>query len=249
MSNDSVVRSTAVCLGNLAADPKNKELLGHNALHDLLKRLPGGEGADGITDMTIGAILSTLLELLTGSPETGRLLKEMGGIPRIAEITRLTDVYSSQCVHVANRVLAVCWDIRELRRTIKQEDWSPAILQHHHPSPDIRADGLEYDESKNQFKTSYNEQRHRSPTRHPTEVRHRNMSPGPDILPASPHQSRRTVGPTGYDQSTQRSATMDRTFDPPFGYHQDKDDRGASLPARGVFPPPHPGYGVADSWV
>ena len=32
-----------------------------------------------------------------------------------------TDVYSGQCVHVSNRVLAVCWEIRELRKTLKHE--------------------------------------------------------------------------------------------------------------------------------
>ena len=52
---------------------------GQNALINLVKRLPGGEGADGITDMTIGAIISTILELVTSSPETARLLKTQGG--------------------------------------------------------------------------------------------------------------------------------------------------------------------------
>ena len=54
-------------------------LPGENAIHDLVKRLPGGEGADGITDMTIGAIISALLELVTLNPETARKLKELGG--------------------------------------------------------------------------------------------------------------------------------------------------------------------------
>ena len=54
-------------------------IAGRNALHNLVKRLPGGDGADGITDMTIGAIISAILELVTQSPEIAKLLKELGG--------------------------------------------------------------------------------------------------------------------------------------------------------------------------
>ena len=56
LPNDPVVRATAFCLRNLAVDPKNKELLGGNAMQDLVARLPGGHGADGITDITIRSV-------------------------------------------------------------------------------------------------------------------------------------------------------------------------------------------------
>ncbi|KAL5267735.1 hypothetical protein ACHWQZ_G004690 [Mnemiopsis leidyi] len=261
MSNDIVVRSIAVCLRNLASDSKNKELLGQNTLSDLVNRLPGGEGADGITDMTIGAIISTILELVTGSPETARLLKVQNGIPRLVDISRSTDVYSGQCVHVSNRVLAACWEIRDLRKFLKLKGWNIGMLQRLPPTD--RTDGLEYDETKNQFKASYNDglnrphqntlTRQRSPGRHLSPDRHR--SPTRHL---SPHHGRRVLSPSGYDHNTHRAATMGRAMDPSLGYHrperpfEDYDmARGQSLPARSL-PPTHPlnsNYGVADSWV
>ena len=104
------------------------------------------------------------------------------GIPRLVEISRSTDVYSGQCVHVSNRVLAACWDIRDLRKSLKQEGWNMGALQRA-PAAD-KTDGLEYDESRNQFKASYNHgldsntlTRTRSPNRHVSPA-NRHVSPG-----------------------------------------------------------------------
>ena len=98
------------------------------------------------------------------------------------------------------------------------------------PPPD-RTDGLEYDESKNQFKASYNDglnrphqntltrqrspSRHRSPNRHTSPTRH--LSPGRHV---SPHHGRRVISPSGYDHNTHRAATMGRAADPSLGYHR-----------------------------
>eukprot|EP00116_Pleurobrachia_bachei_P007083 sb/3467345/ len=147
MANDSVVRSISVCLRNLALDPRNKGLLAENALDNLIKRLPGGEGANGITDL--------LLELW-----------ELGGVSRLLEVARCTDVYSAQCVYMANRVLGACWEqSKDIRKQLKNEGWNISMLQRV-PPPD-RTDGLEYDDSRNQFKASYN-----------SGLNHRVQSPG-----------------------------------------------------------------------
>lgn len=246
MSNDTIVRSTAVCLVNLSQDPKNKELLGINAMLDLVKRLPGSDGADGITDLTIGAVISAILELVTNSADIARLLKEHGGLSRLVEISRSTDVYSGQCVHVSNKVLSVCWEIRELRKIIKHQGWNISMVQRV-PVPDHRTDGLEYDESRNQFTATYNEER--NPDRHTD--RH---TLSRDRHVGSPRQgNRRVLSPSGYDHNTHRAATIGRAAHDS-NYHRIEDyemSRGASLPARSL-PPSHPlnsNYGVADSWV
>jgi len=254
MTNDSVVRSIAVCLRNLALDPRNKGLLAENALDNLIKRLPGGEGANGITDLTIGAVVSTILELVGQSADACKRLRELGGVSRLLEVARCTDVYSAQCVYMSNRVLGVCWEqSKDIRKQLKNEGWNISMLQRV-PPPD-RTDGLEYDDSRNQFKASYN-----------SGLNHRVQSPGRSmhspVRGISP--SRRAVlSPSGFDPNTHKSATIGRAYDHSANVSQqdrlyvEKDMRGQSLPpprSAGPFGPPPPApstgnYAVADSWV
>ena len=94
-------------------------------------------------------------------------------------------------------------------------------------APD-RSDGLEYDETNNQFKASYNtgldrtnKNRHRSPARV--------LSPGGTMSPGNVSPAaRRVLSPSGYEANIHgrtgdhptlgRAATIGRTFEPNFGF-------------------------------
>ena len=48
-------------------------------MQDLIRRLPGGDGADGITDITISGVISSLSELVTESQENAKLIRDLDG--------------------------------------------------------------------------------------------------------------------------------------------------------------------------
>ena len=64
---------------HVANYPKPVSPPGKHATHDLVKRLPGGEGADGITDMTISGIVAAIVEIVTESPENSRICRDCDG--------------------------------------------------------------------------------------------------------------------------------------------------------------------------
>ena len=63
----------------LGRNTKFGHILGKNAMYDLVRRLPGGDGVDGITDNTISGILCAILEIITGSTDNARSVREAGG--------------------------------------------------------------------------------------------------------------------------------------------------------------------------
>ena len=52
---------------------------GKHATLDLVKRLPGGDGIDGITDMTITGVVSAIAEIVADSPENARIFRDYDG--------------------------------------------------------------------------------------------------------------------------------------------------------------------------
>eukprot|EP00116_Pleurobrachia_bachei_P001234 sb/3461496/ len=153
LDNDYVVRATSLCLRNLAMDPKNKELLGKHAMQDLIRRLPGGDGADGITDITISGVISSLSELVTESQENAKLIRDLDGIYRLLEIARSSDLYTRQCVMSSNKALAVLWDYKDTRKVLKTQGWHISYYTRLHNID--KSDGMEFDERQSHFKISY----------------------------------------------------------------------------------------------
>ncbi|KAL5266517.1 hypothetical protein ACHWQZ_G003780 [Mnemiopsis leidyi] len=155
LPNDLVVRATAFCLRNLAIDLKNKELLGRHATLDLVKRLPGGDGMDGITDMTITGVVSAVAEIVAESPDNARIFRDYDGVGRLMIIARSQDMYNRQCVFTSNKILAALWEVKEIKRQLKSMGWNISFYTRLQTLD--RSDGMEYDETRNQFRISCSE--------------------------------------------------------------------------------------------
>ncbi|XP_063685934.1 catenin delta-2-like isoform X3 [Bolinopsis microptera] len=156
LPNDLVVRATAFCLRNLAIDHKNKELLGKHATLDLVKRLPGGDGMDGITDITITGVVSAVSEIVADSQDNARIFRDYDGVGRLMIIARSQDIYNRQCVFTSNKILAALWEVKDIKRQLKSMGWNISFytrLQTLDRSNDGMA-GMEYDETRNQFRIS-----------------------------------------------------------------------------------------------
>ena len=65
--------------GEKCSNSKRHPTSGRNAMHDLVKRLPGGDGSDGMTDVTIAAVICALNEVILTSSENCKVLKDTGG--------------------------------------------------------------------------------------------------------------------------------------------------------------------------
>ena len=65
--------------GEKCSNSKRYPISGRNAMHDLVKRLPGGDGSDGMTDVTIAAVICALNEVILTSSENCKVLKDTGG--------------------------------------------------------------------------------------------------------------------------------------------------------------------------
>jgi len=238
MPNDPVVRATAFCLRNLALDIKNKDLLGKNAIHDLIKRLPGGEATDGISDVTISAIVCAVHEIVQDNTANCTAVKENRGIPRLIDIAISRDLYSRQCVLTTNQILACFWQIKDMRKLIKSEGWNISMYNKLTSTLD-KSDGMEYDETKNQFKMIYNKSN--SPEY--------NKSPeGYDTVPRGhPDANNELYSPImSYEDQPQAN------FDPTFDFHRperpyEEIEQGHATLQRGQTTPAT--YAIADSWV
>lgn len=76
-------------------------LPGKHATLDLVKRLPGGDGMDGITDITITGVVSAVSEIVQDSHENSRIFRDYDGkCPTIVCITVLFRCYS-RLIHVS----------------------------------------------------------------------------------------------------------------------------------------------------
>jgi len=165
-------------------------------------------------------------------------VKENRGIPRLIDIAISRDLYSRQCVLTTNQILACFWQIKDMRKLIKSEGWNISMYNKLTSTLD-KSDGMEYDETKNQFKMIYNKSN--SPEY--------NKSPeGYDTVPRGhPDTNKELYSPImSYEYQPQAN------FDPTFDFHRperpyEEIEQGHATLQRGQTAPAT--YAVADSWV
>ncbi|XP_062503852.1 catenin delta-2-like isoform X2 [Corticium candelabrum] len=123
LPHDTVVRSVATALRNMAVDPRNKELIGLNGMKRLLSLLPGSNSTQ-LSNNTIAAVLCTIQEVITRNPENARLMKGMQGIQRIVSLAKSQQEYLPKVVQTANQICITLNNVKDLRVILKKEGWN-----------------------------------------------------------------------------------------------------------------------------
>ncbi|XP_045441451.1 armadillo repeat protein deleted in velo-cardio-facial syndrome isoform X3 [Pipistrellus kuhlii] len=128
---DKVVRAVAIALRNLSLDRRNKDLIGSYAMAELVRNVrnaqaPARPGAR-LEEDTVVAVLNTIHEIVSDSPDNARSLLQARGVPALAALGA-----SSQSVReakAASHVLQTVWSYKELRGALQRDGWTKARFQ------------------------------------------------------------------------------------------------------------------------
>ncbi|KAL0965681.1 hypothetical protein UPYG_G00284380 [Umbra pygmaea] len=121
---DKVVRAVAIALRNLAIDRRNKDLIGSYAMRDLVSNLPCGQQrpAKNLEGDTVVAILNTIHEIISDSPENTRGLIQSHAIQKLVAINKTSQ--SARETKAASHVLQTVWAYKDLRNTLYKGGWN-----------------------------------------------------------------------------------------------------------------------------
>ncbi|XP_071193388.1 splicing regulator ARVCF-like isoform X2 [Salvelinus alpinus] len=121
---DKVVRAVAIALRNLAIDRRNKDLIGSYAMRDLVSNLPSGQQrpAKNLEGDTVVAILNTIHEIISDSPENARGLIQGHGIQKLVAINKTSQ--SVRETKAASHVLQTVWAYKDLRNSLYKGGWN-----------------------------------------------------------------------------------------------------------------------------
>ncbi|KAM6984862.1 splicing regulator ARVCF-like [Aplochiton taeniatus] len=121
---DKVVRAVSIALRNLAIDRRNKDLIGGYAMRDLVSNLPCGQQrpAKNLEGDTVVAILNTIHETITDSPDNARTLIQSHAIQKLVAIHKTSQ--SVRETKAAAHVLQTVWAYKDLRSTLYKAGWN-----------------------------------------------------------------------------------------------------------------------------
>ncbi|XP_020313745.1 armadillo repeat protein deleted in velo-cardio-facial syndrome isoform X1 [Oncorhynchus kisutch] len=121
---DKVVRAVAIALRNLAIDRRNKDLIGSYAMRDLVSNLPCGQQrpAKNLEGDTVVAILNTIHEIISDSPENARGLIQGHAIQKLVAINKTSQ--SGRETKAASHVLQTVWAYKDLRNSLYKGGWN-----------------------------------------------------------------------------------------------------------------------------
>ncbi|XP_023839459.1 splicing regulator ARVCF [Salvelinus sp. IW2-2015] len=121
---DKVVRAVAIALRNLAIDRRNKDLIGNYAMRDLVSNLPCGQQrpAKNLEGDTVVAILNTIHEIISDSPENARGLIQGHAIQKLVAINKTSQ--SERETKAASHVLQTVWAYKDLRNSLYKGGWN-----------------------------------------------------------------------------------------------------------------------------
>ncbi|KAJ7987137.1 hypothetical protein DPEC_G00335630 [Dallia pectoralis] len=121
---DKVVRAVAIALRNLAIDRRNKDLIGSYAMRDLVGNLPCGQQrpAKNLEGDTVVAILNTINEIISDSPENTRGLVQSQAIQKLVAINKTSQ--SAREAKAASHVLQTVWAYKDLRSSLHKGGWN-----------------------------------------------------------------------------------------------------------------------------
>ncbi|XP_028399626.1 lipoxygenase homology domain-containing protein 1-like isoform X2 [Dendronephthya gigantea] len=121
VDDDSVIRADATALRNLALDTRNKVVIGKYAMKDLVYRLPPGEGSQGVTEPTYGAIICTIHQLVDQDSQNAKAVRDVGGVVKLVKIAKGN--FNPKVIKTANQVLISMWNFKETRTAIDKAGW------------------------------------------------------------------------------------------------------------------------------
>ncbi|XP_029510922.1 splicing regulator ARVCF-like [Oncorhynchus nerka] len=121
---DKVVRAVAIALRNLAIDRRNKDLIGSYAMRDLVSNMPCGQQrpAKNLEGDTVVAILNTIHEIISDSPENARGLIQGHAIQKLVAINKTSQ--SGRETKAASHVLQTVWAYKDLRNSLYKGGWN-----------------------------------------------------------------------------------------------------------------------------
>uniref|UniRef100_UPI00359023C5 splicing regulator ARVCF-like isoform X2 n=1 Tax=Myxine glutinosa TaxID=7769 RepID=UPI00359023C5 len=125
-----LVWALASAMRTLAKDPRNKTLLGENAISALVSCLPPISPAPPsppVPEEGRVAALWALGELVCGSPTNGRAVYEAHGVERSVRINHASDA-SSRERRAAGTLLSSLWAQRDVRNKLHKDGWSKDSL-------------------------------------------------------------------------------------------------------------------------
>ncbi|XP_046860542.1 lipoxygenase homology domain-containing protein 1-like isoform X2 [Xenia sp. Carnegie-2017] len=139
VNDDGVIRADATALRNLALDARNKVVIGKYAMKDLVYRLPSGEGSQGITEPTYGAIICTIHQLVDQDSQNAKAVRDVGGVVKLVKIAKGN--FDPKVVKTANQVLISMWNFKETRSVIDKQGWqfTKTVSDEYGQSPRPRA--------------------------------------------------------------------------------------------------------------
>ncbi|XP_045147339.1 armadillo repeat protein deleted in velo-cardio-facial syndrome isoform X4 [Echinops telfairi] len=128
---DKVVRAVAIALRNLSLDRRNKDLIGSYAMAELVRNVrsaqaPVRPGAH-LEEDTVVAVLNTIHEIVSDSPDNARSLLQARGVPALVGLGA-----GSQSVReakAASHVLQTVWSYKELRGALQKDGWTKTRFQ------------------------------------------------------------------------------------------------------------------------
>ncbi|XP_006875887.1 PREDICTED: armadillo repeat protein deleted in velo-cardio-facial syndrome [Chrysochloris asiatica] len=128
---DKVVRAVAIALRNLSLDRRNKDLIGSYAMAELVRNVrnaqaPVRPGAH-LEEDTVVAVLNTIHEIVSDSPDNARSLLQARGVPALVALGATSQ--SVREAKAASHVLQTVWSYKELRGALQKDGWTKARFQ------------------------------------------------------------------------------------------------------------------------
>ncbi|KAM6156163.1 splicing regulator ARVCF [Rhynchocyon petersi] len=128
---DKVVRAVAIALRNLSLDRRNKDLIGSYAMVELVRNVRNAQAPTRLgvhlEEDTVVAVLNTIHEIVSDSPDNARSLLQARGVPALVALGAASQ--SAREAKAASHVLQTVWSYKELRGPLQKEGWTKARFQ------------------------------------------------------------------------------------------------------------------------
>uniref|UniRef100_A0AC34QBT6 Fibronectin type-III domain-containing protein n=1 Tax=Panagrolaimus sp. JU765 TaxID=591449 RepID=A0AC34QBT6_9BILA len=118
-----VLTAVATALRNLVIDQTNCEIIGKNALSDLIDKLPRPDETKRntiVTDPALCALLGILFEIVKSDVSLTRNLHEQDGTTRLRYLAKRYPQYGTRVCKYASQVLFMMWQHKELHDGFKR---------------------------------------------------------------------------------------------------------------------------------
>lgn len=182
-AHDTVVRSSATALRNIAVDHTNKLMIGTYAIQGIIPRLPYGQNSLGISEQTTIALLCTLMELCIGNPDNARSFRESGGLTPMVRLTHSKE-HTPKIIFAAHKLCSVLYELKPTKSILKHAGWDIREYQR------LATEGTQhFDFERNSFSNTEIRGSHRAPKSKEKKEKRKNHS-DPSVVKEM-HQERR----------------------------------------------------------